>query len=536
VYFPPGAYRVDTRLRCKSNVSLKGVGSASVITAGATNTNGVVFGNGKSNIAIEDLVLDGNKAQRPDTSAGPVSFQGIDDNTPASNIRIRRCEIRNSPNMGCYLRNIQNSDIVDCWIHDCGATPDQGDGISVFGNSEDINLAGNLIETTTDDSIGLNAESATSAGPHTLRRIAIADNVIIGDSGANDCIGIHGAQQVTVDGNVIWRGEAAGVGVTNFHNTPGRDIVISNNVLVESAQSVNGHAIIVNGAAAAVFDDFGAAGCDRVLIKDNVILNPRHSAIVILAASNSFGQPPVTDISIEGNTIFFDQASGATIESSARGISSIAQAPIRNLRIANNVVRSPKSQGIEVNGSSHSNVEIAGNRVFDCGASGGPSAPGIEVTSPAGIAVKNNLATDTRAAQNDKTQTYGLVLTNPTGDVEICGNNFNDNKVGLVNFSGPALTRRLRVRDNPGYSPWTNEKTLNGGWGGLVEPFTQEAPVSFGLSFPNGKKPKVLLTVQDIEAYAVAKSVTESGFVLRVVSRSSPSSVTVAWLAEPQDT
>jgi hypothetical protein len=102
-----------------------------------------------------------------------------------------------------------------------------------------------------------------------------------------------------------------------------------------------------------------------------------------------------------------------------------------------------------------------------------------------------------------------------------------------------AGTRRLRVRDNPGFSPWAKDEQLSG-WGG--PPYVAEVTVAFAVPFPSGSSPQVFATVKpasgtNLDAFAIAKDVSNTGFKLRVVSSTNPglNAHMASWLAEPTD-
>ena len=410
VWFPPGTYNVDDWVLCKEGVSLRGAGSgSSVIKAADSNPRQVLLGtigiggSEVANVTVEDLVIDGNRTGRPSATAGAITFAGLTDTAIGDNIHIRRCEIRESPGIGCQFVNVRNSSVVDCWIHGCGNTENGGDGIDCFYNCEDILYEGNLIEDTTDEAIGLNAEGFDGTerhgeGPHQLRRVKITGNILAAGSAANSCVGISGAEHVVVDGNILWQGQAVGVGVRNFFDTPARDVVVSNNVFIESGiASGTGNAVNVNGAAGSVYDDWGSTGCERVSITGNVIVNPRQAGIRLVASPATPNGPPsaqkpgsLTDIFIQNNVIAYEP--GATTEASANGLQSVlATAQISNLVVQGNTIRAAKGQGILLMGANHKNAAIVGNRVFDSGTGATYNPSGIDITDVEGVVVKDNI-------------------------------------------------------------------------------------------------------------------------------------------------
>jgi hypothetical protein len=430
VYVPPGTYPIGTALLLPSKATLRGVGRGSVIVARSTlsglspmitNKNNATTGD--NDITIEDLEVDGNRANRTNNTAN-IHFAadngGGNPGAQCHRIAIRRVVSHDSKSIGMTFVNSAEVEVSQCTIYGCDR-----DGCSFFLNCNDIRIEGNHIHDTLDDGIGLNAEDPGKNG-HSLQRVSIVGNVIGPGTGANRVIDVAGAQQVTIAGNVLFEGET-GIIVSNWNNTPARDVVIEGNALFDVGRgnaSGFGEGIIVIGALS-VTSTNGTAGCDRVLIKGNLIDTPQNNGVTV-AASEAGGA--LTDIVVEGNVIKLDPSQTWT-NAGARAISCGGSVDtVRGVTIANNIAESSATQGIIVTGSTFSRVSIQNNQVINSGQKS--NAPGIWIDSPSDVLISGNRCTDT---QGTKTQTYGLALIQTAGNTLVTGNDFTGNRDGAIN-------------------------------------------------------------------------------------------------------
>jgi hypothetical protein len=551
VWFPPGTYLTAAAIQSRSGVSLVGSGSQSIIKATAGRTGTIVTGISASHLTVADLVFDGNRHP-----GNHLFFRG-NDSDPATNVHVHRCEVRNGEGKGIVFHNVHEGSVVGCWIHDTGVGA-QRDAIGLFLNCEDIRIADNLVEKSADTAIGLFSEAGPRTAPHLLRRIAVVGNVLIGGPDSNAVIGGSGARELTIAGNVVQGGEAAGISITNFYDTPGEDVQISDNVVVEGGIGTDfGDGISISGALAGTgVDDYGSTGCSRVTISDNIVKNSRHNGISLIAhpattdsRAAGHAQPgALKDITVARNVIHLDPPGtpGTVIEPHARGITSHSLgAPIENLVIDGNTIRNARSDGMWIV-NDHREVAITGNRVFDSGLSGAASALHLESGASASIRnvqVMGNRCADTRDG-SAKTQSYGLDANDLRGNVLVVANDFTGNKSGVVRIVGATAATSLRVRDNPGYSPWAGAATVDGGsgwnplyFGATSAWYRDKDGIVFELPFP--ATPTVLLTPSQPAHAALVKSATPGQFSIRaIVFGTDPgpaATPAVHWLAEPRD-
>jgi len=246
------------------------------------------------------------------------------------------------------------------------------------------------------------------------------------------------------------------------------------------------------------------------------------------------GAGTIRDITIADNLVWANPSASYVFAGGVGVVCELPNRDVTDVRIADNMIRSTSGAGISMVGKDVSGtltlrrVDIAGNRVVDAGGGAG-GENGINVTSVDDVTITGNRAYG---------QDLGLSLNSPRGSVILCENDFNGNTDGPVFYSpGSPGPEHLRVRDNPGYSPWTGRITITGGWSGLG-PFTKESlPITFQMPFPSGKPPRVIVTGEDVDAAGTAAAVTTSDFKARLVASANLGlgSHKAVWTAEPDD-
>ena len=181
--------------------------------------------------------------------------------------------------------------------------------------------------------------------------------------------------------------------------------------------------------------------------------------------------------------------------------------------------------------------DILDNRMINSGS--GNQA--IELSNVSSVSVVGNRA---------DTQQYGLQCTSPADELIIADNTFTGNAGSNppVLFAGSmANLRKLRVRDNPGYSPWAGQVTTSGTWQQLTPPglsgvtwYYKPFSLSGGFPVQFGATPNVFVTTH-AEGYAASvTSVSATTFAGRVwipsiIKPNDTFDVTVYWVAEAVD-
>jgi hypothetical protein len=269
----------------------------------------------------------------------------------------------------------------------------------------------------------------------------------------------------------------------------------------------------------------------RVNIRDNLISAPRYHGVTFTINNSAFS---ISDSAVSGNLIWANRDAGYRTDDATDPGSAVAcvapKGQVFDIRVSDNEIHGSRGSGIKVVAGTAplTKWEILGNRVHKSGAAS--PKPAIELEGLTSVTVAGNRC---------DTQEHGLKITNPTGAVTILGDTCTDNSSGEPIHYAPGSPgpSELRIRDNAGFSPWTGRATIGGGWG-AGGPFAKESgPISFGVPFPAGKPPALLLTAQEVDAAAVGVDVSETGFRARLVAPADPGSGehTVAWAAEPVD-
>lgn len=535
VYFPPGTYYLGNGLLVPNRSVLIGHGVLSVLAvktgstlAGGTSMVHGVNGTGVD-IEIENLKLDSSNRTTLTGNAHCIFF-----GAGSERVFIRRVECFATPGIGIYLSNVKNCGVHDCHIYKCGK-----DGIGIWNGSDMVIVQGNLVHDNGDDHI-----SVVNGGGGNSKRVSIVDNIISnvdpatnytgGATRIGSSIALRGAEQIQIVGNVVRGGYRAAIEL-NSSAAVVKDIEIVGNYISEAGnhnppEDVAG----VGGGSGILLQVPGGNQMERVNIQDNQIVAPRLHGVYLKNTTTSEG---LRDVSIDGNIVSFD--AGATYRAgTGSGVACIDPgASVTDVKVSNNEIIGSIGPGIYAKGSSTSVTtvvrwDIHGNKVVNSGTLSVPQS-GIHLREVQTVSVVGNRALDKIGVQD-----YGLIMIDPREAVMITNNDFVENGQNPIQYSDSSFgPTRLRIRDNPTFNPWTGTALLNPtGWTG-VGPYTLEVAVTFGVRFPAGQPPKVFATVQDIDAYAIAKNVTESGFTLRVVSITKPTTQQKAgWIAEPLET
>jgi hypothetical protein len=541
-YIPPGVWEIDvpgntteqTGVNVPDNSIVRGVGPASVIKYLSLNTKivdsmGMLVaapGRGPAmratalsaakNILIEDIKVDRTLGTHQ-PSARCMYFPG------GERIFIRHVECVGQVSSGIGIQmGAKFSAVEDCYVHNQGK-----DGIAIYG-AEDAVIRGNLIVECGDDHIA-------AVGT----RVAVVDNICDAGAGPNAdpgqlgaAIAFRGGHQVTVAGNLVRGGYR---GAIEFENRAEiQDIDIVGNVIVEAGnggrlESVPG----AGGGSAIVLRGHSDLKFERINIQGNLISAPRFHGIYVIQETYALPGSVIGDVAIADNQIWINPAAPYRAGDGC-GIFCYANFPITDFRIVGNSVRSSVGPGIQVTGIDSGGTlttrrfDVSGNRVTGAGGGLGTQS-GILLDRIEDLTVTGNRSYG---------QDTGLFLANPRGSVIVTQNDVNGNvSSNFVYQAGTPGPDRLRVRDNPGLSPWTGRVTITGGWSG-ANPFVKESTViAFGVPFPPGKPPRVHVRGEDVDAAGVATTVTETGFKARLVASANLGSGShkAVWVAEPDD-
>jgi parallel beta helix pectate lyase-like protein len=547
-YIPPGVWEVDvplptppvypqTALLVPSNSIIRGVGPASVIKYLSQNTwdpgdpnanpprppahqpgrGPAIRGDGAvSNVLIEHIKVDRTLGTVP-FNARNIYFQP---GTDRIFVRHVECVGQENSSFGIQLFGPRCA-IEGCYVHNVGK-----DGIVVAGCSDTL-VRDNVVAQCGDDHITLTGGD----------RLTVVGNVVDAGTGTGadthqmgSGIAFRTGRNTIVAGNVIRGGLRAAIEVEN-DNGPARDIEISGNVIVESGNTLEHVADpSIGGGSAILVRSFGGSAhpIDRINIVGNIISAPRYHGVWV--HSDSGTQGTIRDINIAGNEVWINPAA-SYITGEGSGIAcDAADNNVQGVRIEGNTVRDAIGPGIVATGQSGVGVledlDINNNSVADSGSEAAPKA-GIALDTVKDVTISGNRAHG---------QQTGVALANPSGSVALTRNDLNENGQRLAYTAGSPGPDRLRIRDNPGLSPWTGRVTIGGAWS-AANPYTKISPVTFDVPFPAGKAPRVHVRGEDVDAAGVAASVSPGGFTARLVASVNPGSGShkAVWLAEPDD-
>lgn len=433
VFFPPGTYLTTTRITIGSNMSLVGVGAASVIKTDIlvkTDVNNHIssidmfFGDSVTGIEISNLYFDG-----ADKNAADATDEG------GAAIFIDSTAGRSS--------NIN--------IHDCHYT---GFDTSIFfANTDRISVRGNIFEANAGASV---------------RALGIADSVITG----NICDGSRTAENGANAVNHIWLSQSGGtvsnnVSVTGNSATNnsfeaylcfGKHCTVTGNsangclngvslqsASGESSQPVDGGTFctvtgnVIKGATGASIRIGNSSGNNTVsshhsLVANNVLDGGTLGIELALDASDNH---------VHGNTITNTSSHGIALgvtgdrnfvhhnyldDADDHGI--LIQGGTGNV-VKDNHVNNATSDGIRQNGSTCKHTTITGNVCVDSDEADTSSFNGITITDGDDTFVHGN-----KCYSSDGTtkQLRGIAIGASAGTAVVTGNDVrgNVNGVGVI--------------------------------------------------------------------------------------------------------
>jgi polygalacturonase len=548
VYFPPGTYKTSSRLLLPSNTHIRGSGRLSVIKASASHTGQLMYNKdgatltaGNDDITVENLELDGNRqARNLDQTYTAITIHAPNRGQFCNRISLKDLFIHDC-RFGIGVYSWRDGEIIGCHLWEL-----ERDGIHGEQENQYVRVIGNRVSDLGDDGIAFHA----APDPSTDSAWSAHDITIVGNvcgpfkrfpgrwDGSGSGVAFSGIKNSTIMGNTILEAFSSGVRLTNANNTACENVTLEGNVIADTGKQnpsqdnpTQAHGVDIAGAYPN-YSNHGSAGASRLVVKGNVVLNPRSNALLVECWTNG----PVEHVLLEGNLLYWSDPVPSWVDGVGNGIvvNSWQSAAMKKVAVENNVVFNPQVQGITSQPGGSGPIEdlvIAGNQVWNAGNPNANSVMGIRVISVKDVRIVDNLATD---EQSTKTQGWGLQLSSPSGSVLVLGNDFSGNRVAPTTVSGTSGADDLRIRDNIGWTPWVGEVSWTDSWAGSG-PYTKEVAVTFPAAFPSAKTPAVFCTVKDLDAYAVAKNVSNTGFTLRVVSNSNPGTQQKAsWVAEPQ--
>ncbi|HEY8959061.1 right-handed parallel beta-helix repeat-containing protein [Chitinophaga sp.] len=315
IYFPPGTYKVSGRLYISSNTSVFGPGTLRLDTVSNAPLLAI---NGKNNIQIEQLTLDGNASF---TTSGKKDTIGLIDIHYGTDITLNNITIRNTYDFAIESDHTTRLKVSDSRIVDFGRR-----GInSVF--SYDAKLTGNLFDGQV---------THTQKGIHGIQ--------FWGDNGS-----WHDSRNHVVSANVVRNVAQGGIWANGVDNAAFSDNVISNcgdvGIDMEAANyiTITGNQIknCNNGGITTFY------GCRNITISGNQVRQDSgYGAAIYLHGPNASAT-----LNITGNDIYTKFSNGIYSD----------QAMISNTSISSNTIVSEGKPGIRLLAASK--MTISDNRI-----------------------------------------------------------------------------------------------------------------------------------------------------------------------------
>lgn len=270
IFVPPGTYIIGSRLFLSANVSMAGAGIGVSILKAQNSAALAELVNSDDNARIEDLTLDGNRANSGATSA----IQTNGDHT-----RLNRVELKNATNGLVILNATTDLRVSNSWLHDnaagalCpGGTPAtdvsftdsliaDNDGGGLGLNVNYLHLSGNTIRD--NDNTGGQIVGSGTTGIY--RNWTIINNSFIIGANPNSTTHIEWTDLgATITGNTFTGGMGA-LTIEPITTTDAGDVVFANNTIdslygvtsIDTASSGRARNVVVQGNFATANVDEG---------------------------------------------------------------------------------------------------------------------------------------------------------------------------------------------------------------------------------------------------------------------------------------
>jgi polygalacturonase len=273
VYLPAGTYLISAPLRYGDGLTLTGDGpSATMIRNTTTRTDGTAMlipsRQGVHDVRLQAFGLD-QRADWYDRDTTSLHAYLLDVGA-TRNMTIEDVAFHNVRTIGVYADTPKEYPTSGLRLWGNHVYESNGGGFSLFGSVHDVDIHGNFLERTKDDAIALQ-EHNFGDYPTNVR---VTDNVV------RDCtertefgstpngILIYGADQVSVDRNVIARVFSNGIRVGAGINRRGAHLSVIGNVVTGAGTNNETSDVPSNG--------IWVFGADHVLLASNQVSGSKH--------------------------------------------------------------------------------------------------------------------------------------------------------------------------------------------------------------------------------------------------------------------
>lgn len=219
----------------------------------------------------------------------------------AENINIDACTFDNCPCATIHIRDTINGSITNNKISDSKA-----DGVHISNASKNINVFGNILNETLDDSLSAVWYSDGSAPPQNIK---FSNNIIINPH--NKGVNVSHAKDVMITNNIIDGAHEKGIGICVWDRDDYAErITVQGNIINNIGSASDHNFIFVEYAKnctviSNICDICSGEGilfgdCEDVSFKDNVLRNIGHIGIHLI----DYRITECDNITFDGNNIY----------------------------------------------------------------------------------------------------------------------------------------------------------------------------------------------------------------------------------------
>jgi parallel beta-helix repeat protein len=334
VYLVEGTYIVDGSITLNSNVTLIGSGPSTIIKFKDSTTSGtnMITATSKNNVGLQNLKLDGNKANNAGLNQSGVFLTSVGSGTGTSAVAGMTANNVNVVNFSKYGLNIGSGANHKFSNMTIGQNSDSGiiDSASPYTTFNNLTIQGN----------GTNGIEAYRSD------LTITGNLIEGNSGSGMLLNSTGNSAIS--SNTVVNNAGHGIWVTGNNNT-----ITGNTVQGNTVQGIK-------------------VGGDTTTVTGNMVASNGNIGIDVASDYNN----------VASNTVTSNGADGVYVESNSN-----------YNNISGNTITSNASSGVEIWNSSINN-QVTGNLLRDNGGTGSSSSIRISLSSN-NTTITNNTITDT---------------------------------------------------------------------------------------------------------------------------------------------
>jgi parallel beta-helix repeat protein len=455
VYFPAGTYLVGAALVPNTNQYMWGTG-ATIKLADSTNTS-IISADGASNITIEGLSLDGNKANqsitKTDSTKAVIYLTDTSNATQVTKNNIVNCKIINAGSDGVCFGASTYSGVSDCYIE----APAQH-GISTIGGSilqtEFCTFSHNRIKGGETGADGAGIIVMGTARFCSITGNTITDTGIYGD-------GITAYAQVnhghSITGNVIKNSHNHGIHIGGDH------ITVSGNTINEVALTASGASGILvesqstDPAAQFITLSGNTVYCTNANVGAGIDIQDRANNVVV--SGNNIRNTATIGIRLNDGSLAV--VSGNQVSGS--GTIGIDVSSYIRVNIEGNIISNTNQDGIDLTGAAQSIV--SGNFIFNSG---------VSVGGGTGFAIKADATSTNLFIQGNmmrETSESSLVSLDTSINSIVCESNYmtdgstHEAAIPVASASTINLPAHSHMFEITGTTTIT---TINGMWEGRV--------------------------------------------------------------------